>query len=260
MMNLGTYLLGGLSTEEAQNTRRHIDTCTYCQRELTSLRPITDLLSTAELDPTLTGERIEPDPSLATRLLARAEQEIDASSPTRPSEVHDRVTPIDKHANDRVRRLSPRRRNLAIAGLAFALGAASTVGVQQVASKLNEKPSTGQRIQFVTQTKNSDPATATADQGPKAWAWVNTTSAGTYAWLYTRNLKPGVVYGWWFEKADGTRVGLGTFRFPGDQKDWLVCPGSTSVLRSEFVYIGATDDTGKEVLRAKLPPAELATN
>jgi anti-sigma factor RsiW len=77
MINLGTYLLGGLSTDEAQSTRRHIDTCTYCQKELAALRPVTDLLSTAELDPTLSGERVEPDPSLATRLLARAEQEID---------------------------------------------------------------------------------------------------------------------------------------------------------------------------------------
>jgi hypothetical protein len=142
------------------------------------------------------------------------------------------------------------------------LGAASTVGVQQVASRLNKEPTTGQRIQFVSQTKGNNPATAvpSGEEAPKAWAWVNTTSAGTYAWLYTRNLKPGVVYGWWFEKADGTRVGLGTFRFPKDQKDWLICPGSTSVLRSEFVFIGATDEAGKEVLRAKLPPAELATN
>ncbi len=94
---------------------------------------------------------------------------------------------------------------------------------------------------------------STGAVGPKAWASVSSGPAGTYAALYTKGLKPHHTYKWWFEKADGTRIGLGSFVFPEGQSDWVVCPGGTSTERVELKAIGATDDYGVDVLRAELP-------
>jgi hypothetical protein len=246
MHDLGAYLLGGLPTTDAQDLRRHIDTCACCRTELKLLRPVADLLTTAE-GPLTLSDRAEPAPDLASRLLARAEQEIDQQSQSGPT-----ATAITS---------SPRRnrkRLLAVAGLAFALGAGSTVGVQQVAHRINKPDAspTGERIRFASIDVPARPSKASESKPPKAWAWIDQTGAGTYARLYTRDLEPNTVYRWWFERPDGSRVPLGSFRYPKEaQKDWLVCPGSTSVLRSEVVYIGATDERGVEVLREKLPPA-----
>jgi hypothetical protein len=71
--------------------------------------------------------------------------------------------------------------------------------------------------------------------------------------LNTKGLSAGATYKWWFEKNDGTRVGLGSFVFPAGQTDWVVCPGGTSIERVELNAIGATDANGVDILRADLP-------
>ena len=61
----------------------------------------------------------------------------------------------------------------------------------------------------------------------------------------------------WFVKRDGTKVPLGSFRYPGhvDGEEWLRCPGHTAIDRSELIAVGATDDAGIDILRQELPPA-----
>jgi hypothetical protein len=280
--DLGCYLLGGMNATEAQELRVHIDTCAHCGPELRSLRPVVDLLATSDLDVLGSSDRVEPDPTLASRLFARAEKEIGgdpfvgagATAPTGPVSTNPAPTnPVSTGPapTDPVRTGSAapdsasgnviafptnarsRRRRVGVAAaVAFALGVGSTVGVQQVAQRLNKpaKSKTGEHITFVTQK-----TTTTSEQQPKAWAWIDQTGAGTYAYLYTRDLKPDVVYRWWFEQANGKRIPLGSFTFPKNQKDWLICPGSTSILRSEIVAIGATNGDGVDVLRTDLPKA-----
>lgn len=264
--SLGAYLLGGLEEDEMHLLRVHIDSCSDCSAELRELRPVADLLHASDLNALLLGDRAEPAPDLAERLVARANAEITqsaASSAARSRLAADlaavgRISDLE----DERRRRRGRRVTFAAAAVAFALGAGSVLGVQQVAERNNDRSPTGERIQFAS-VKVGEPATSAVsvpgeapDGSPKAWAWIDTTKAGTYAWLYTRGFEPGKVYRWWFEKADGSRVGLGSFRYPKAQdEEWLICPGSTAVLRSELVYIGATDESGNEVLRQKLPPA-----
>ena len=95
------------------------------------------------------------------------------------------------------------------------------------------------------------------DKAPKAWASIDQTPAGTYAYLYVRDFEIGKVYRWWFIKRDGTRVPLGSFKYPGavDGDEWLRCPGHTALERTELIAIGATNEAGFDVVRQDLPPA-----
>lgn len=255
--DVGAYLLGGLAAEEAAAFRAHADACEACAAEIRSLRPVVDQFSAA--DPvTLAGlVRDEPPSALRDRILGRAAAD---PSPAR-------------------RARSKRRRWVPVAAgvVVFGLGAGSGVGLQ---AALDDGPSPafsmgdgsatrGERITFVGAgdgPSQPDPAIAFSDYpvdlpAPaavepgvvQAWAWIGSGAAGTYAALYTRGLRVGERYSWWFETADGRRVELGSFIFPPAVKEWLICPGSTSLPRTELVRIGATDSQGIDVLRSKLP-------
>ncbi len=248
-VDLGAYLLGGMSESEARDMRVHIDTCTWCSRELFELRPVADLLDSTELASSIIGERLEPTPDAASKLFARASSELAA-----PGSV---VAPFSAPARQRVR-----RRTMVAAGAAvFALGVGSTLGTQQLVAKDKPKP-TGERVQFVSislDPKNTAPTTVPKDpeKGPKAWAYITQTPAGTYAYLYVRDFEVGQIYKWWFIKRDGTRVPLGSFRYPGavNGDEWLQCPGHTAFDRSELIAIGATNADGLDVVKQDLPAA-----
>jgi len=251
--DIAVYLLGGLSEAESRTLRAHIDSCAWCTMELRSLRPVSDLVSAADMRSVelQLGDRADtgPEPGLMSRILERAEAELGSVSPT-----------IDLTAARAAKMPSPRRQvrsrwlSAAAAVALFVLGGGSVLGAQRVLD--HPKPSiTGESVRFATVSLTSGtPAITDAAARPKAWAWVGETPAGTYATLYTQNLQAGQVYKWWFERKDGSRVGLGSFRYPSGQQTWLICPGSTSEPRAQLVAIGATDATGHEVLRTTLPP------
>jgi hypothetical protein len=250
-VDLGAYLLGGMSETEAREMRVHIDTCLWCSRELTELRPVADLLDSTELASSIIGERVEPTPDAASKLFARASSEL--AAPAVPGAATGLSTPLATRR---------RRRTMVAAGAAvFALGVGSTLATQQLAAKDAPKPK-GERVQFVSislDPKSTAPTTVPKDptKGPKAWAYITQTPAGTYAYLYVRDFEVGKIYKWWFIKRDGTRVPLGSFRYPGavNGDEWLQCPGHTAFDRSELIAIGATNADGLDVVKQDLPPA-----
>ncbi len=255
-VELGAYLMGGLDEHEAHELRVHIDTCNWCSAELFELQPVADLLDSTELATAIVGERLDPTPDMAARLFARAAQESEPGTATpRPAgSATTSPSPFSPPARPRVR-----RRTIVAAGAAvFALGIGSTLGTQQLVA--NDKPQRSdlsknvERIAFQRITMTAPLPSAAP---PKAWAAIDQTPAGTYAYLYVRDFQVGKIYKWWFVKRDGTKVPLGSFRYPGqvEGEEWLRCPGHTSFDRSELIAIGATDEAGIDVVREDLPPA-----
>ncbi len=235
--DIGAYLLGGLSQDEAVSLRTHIDGCATCSAALAELRPLTDQLSQSDLR-SFAGMDVEHPPTdLRERILASALAETPDAQ----------VVSLDK-----VRAQSSRSRQAwkaaSAVGVAFVLGAGSGYVAKPAAAPPKRYWGTGtkdiaQRVEFVSNTTS----------GPRAWANVVSGPAGTYAALYTKGLSAGETYRWWFEKTDGTRVGLGSFVFPANQTEWVICPGGTSVERIDLKAIGATNAAGEDVLRADLP-------
>lgn len=252
---LGAYLMGGLSESQARELRMHIDTCGWCSGELFELQPVADLLDSTELASAIVGERLDPTPDMAARLFARAAEES-GSRAASLSAVQS--TGTDTVSSSGLPRRRARGRTMVAAGAAvFALGVGSTLGTQQLVA--NDKPSNGpsknvERINF-QRIGVTTPLSPTLP--PKAWVAIDQTPAGTYAYLYVRDFEVGKVYKWWFIKRDGSRVPLGSFRYPGavGGDEWLRCPGHTAFARSELVAIGATDEAGVDVVRQDLPPA-----
>jgi hypothetical protein len=231
-IDVGAYLLGGMSTEEAVEMRAHVDQCLQCASDLAELQPVTDQLAQSDLRAFAGLPVEEPSEGLRSRILASALAESGA-----------KVVDI----NDR-RRLKVGWKAAASVGVAFLLGAGSGY-VAKPAAAPARRPYFGTGTNDVTQRVNF---VSTNALGPQAWANVSSGPAGTYAALYTKGLQVGT-YRWWFEKQDGTRVALGSFVFPKNQTKWVVCPGGTSVERIELKAIGATDSYGNDVLRAELP-------
>ncbi len=236
--DIGAYLLGGLPQDEAVALRHHIDLCAHCAEALRDLQPLTDQLSATDLR-AFAGMTVEtPSPELRDRILHRA-----AAEPA----AHSEGSALGRAGVSRWK-------VAAAAAVVFAAGSGAGWTAQLAAAP--SAPPTTQRTYWGTGTE-AEPQkvrfVSTSTTGPKAWASVSSGPAGTYAALYTKGLKPRHTYKWWFEKADGTRVGLGSFVFPEGQTDWVVCPGGTSVERVELKAIGATDDYGVDVLRAELP-------
>ena len=255
-VELGAYLVGGMTDRESHDMRVHIDTCTWCSAELFELQPVADLLDATELASAIIGERHDPTPEMAARLFARAARESAGGTFGAPRAP---LAPAVDGSSIRPARPRIRRRTIVAAGAAvFALGVGSTLGTQQLVA--NDKPAENvpsknvekiafQRISMTTSRKPAVP--------PKAWAAIDQTPAGTYAYLYVRDFEVGKVYKWWFVKRDGTRVPLGSFRYPGHVggEEWLRCPGHTAFDRSELIAVGATDDAGVDIVRQDLPPA-----
>lgn len=245
--DIGAYLLAGMPPEEATSFRMHADGCATCSEEIRGLRPLVDRIAAADLSAFAGSPRLEPSSSLRDRILVQAAvAEAPASA----------VLDGDRSSAGRSRR-TPRRRVALLAAAAagvFGLGLGSGVGVQMAledpvapispwAAQVYGK---GEEIGFVsTQTDATNPLSARA--------WIESGKAGTYAALFTKGLTVGETYSWWFEKADGSRIKLGSFTFPEGQTDWLVCPGSTSTRREELIFVGATDSKGIDVLRSMLP-------
>ncbi len=235
-VDLGAYLLGGLTSEEAVDLRLHADQCPTCTEVLQELQPVADELGQVDLRPFAGIEIEQPSDGLRERILAKALAE----------------GPLSVVATEQTgrRRIVGWKVAAAVGVVAFAIGAGSGYIAHPGAPQRRGYWGAGnnevsQRVNFVS-------ASAT---GPRAWANVVSGPAGTYAALYTKGLSPGETYRWWFEKRDGTRVALGSFVFPANQTDWVICPGGSSVERVELRAIGATDADGQDVLRADLPPA-----
>ncbi len=280
-IDLGIYLVGGMSDSESRTMRVHIDTCTWCSAELRSLRPVADLLDATELASSIIGERLEPTPDAASRLFARASAELASttfSSVTVASSAVASVSPISAarsnpshpSSSDRSRR---KTRTMVAAGIAvFSLGVGSTVGTQRLVAQDHKPTKKLENVRFASvslqapdpenPSPNSPPASGPGVV-PKAWASIDQTPAGTYAYLYVRDFEIGRVYRWWFIKRDGTRVPLGSFKYPGavDGDEWLRCPGHTALERTELIAIGATNEEGFDVVRQDLPtvPKLIAT-
>jgi hypothetical protein len=239
MTDIGAYLLGGLSADEAVALRHHIDVCPPCSEALNDLQPITDQLGAIDLR-SFAGMAIETPPDdLRDRILRTAAADLD-------TEVT--VTRLQ-------RRVAPWKVAAAAAAL-FAVGTGTGWTAHLAAAPTETAPPTTRRVYWGTGNEaipQKVKFVSATDSPTKAWAAVSSGPAGTYAALYTKGLSAGETYRWWFEKNDGTRVGLGSFVFPAGQTDWVVCPGGTSIERVELKAIGATDANGVDVLRADLP-------
>lgn len=255
-VDIGAYLVGGMTERESHDMRIHIDTCTWCSAQLFELQPVADLLDSTELASAIIGERLDPTPEMAERLFARAAQESASATFDAPPAP---LAPVVDGSSGRPARPRLRRRTIVAAGAAvFALGVGSTLGTQQLVA--SDKPSgtapskNVERIAFQRISMTTPPKPALP---PKAWAAIDQTPAGTYAYLYVRDFEVGKVYKWWFVKRDGTKVPLGSFRYPGrvGGEEWLRCPGHTAFDRSELIAVGATDDAGVDIVRQDLPPA-----
>ena len=255
-VELGAYLVGGMTDRESHDMRMHIDTCPWCSAELFELQPVADLLDSTELASAIIGERLDPTPEMAARLFARAARESAGGTFGAPRAP---LTPEVQDSPGRPARPHRRRRTFVAAGVAvFALGVGSTLGTQQLVA--NDKPSTNEpskNVERITFQRISMTTLRTPAVPAKAWAAIDQTPAGTYAYLYVRDFEVGKVYKWWFVKRDGTKVPLGSFRYPGHVggEEWLRCPGHTAFDRSELIAVGATDDAGVDIVRQELPPA-----
>jgi hypothetical protein len=247
-VDVGAFLLGGLSAEEAARFEAHLTECEHCQAARDELSPLTVRMGALDLTP-LRNSPGEPSAALRDRLLATAVAE---SHEGRVVDLSDAAAA--QHA--RRRRRFPMRAAGA-AALAFAVGAGSGYSVRPAAeqapptTRQSRIPpgyeGTSQRVDFVT-------TGADQTEWPEAYAVVSAGAAGTYAALYTKNLTVGESYKWWLETSDGYRIAMGSFVFPGDVKNWLICPGSTSVERVKLKAVGATNAAGVDILRAYLPP------
>jgi hypothetical protein len=237
--DIGAYLLGGLSADEAVVLRHHIDTCPTCTDALNELKPITEQLGAIDLR-SFAGMTIEAPPDdLRDRILQTAAADLDTDVT---------VTPLR-------RRVAPWKVAAAAAAV-FAVGTGTGWSAHLAAAPADKAPPTTRRVYWGTGNEaipQKVKFVSAATSPTKAWAAISSGPAGTYAALYTKGLSAGTTYKWWFEKKDGTRVGLGSFVFPAGQTDWVVCPGGTSIERVELKAIGATDPNGVDVLRANLP-------
>jgi hypothetical protein len=255
--DVGAYLLGGLLASEAAMLRIHIDSCADCSAALGELQPLTTKLSAIDLRQ-FAGMEVEvPSSNLGARIVAVAAQDdpetanVSALTPHGRQGVHGRQgrQDLQGHGGRRVP-----WKAVAAAALAFGVGTGTGFVVKPAAAPTTRPewpPIPGydtrsQRVNF----------TGLPASGPEAWALVSAGPAGTYVALHTKRLTVGSTYRWWLEQADGTRVPLGSFKVPADQKGWLVCPGSTSVERVKVLAVGATDAAGNDVLRADLPAAQ----
>lgn len=263
IVDLGVYLVGGMSETESRSMRLHIDTCTWCSAELQELRPIANLFDTTELASAIVGERLEPTPDAASRLFARANAELVSST-------FSDVVPVagTVRAPDVVAPRRRQKRTLVAAGVAvFALGVGSTLGTERLVATPKTPRRAIEKVHFSTVSLRAPsltpPVTRPGLTPPKAWVAIDQTPAGTYAYLYVRDFEVGKVYRWWFIRRDGTRVPLGSFRYPGavDGDEWLQCPGHTALPRTELIAIGATNEDGFDVVRQDLPatPKLIAT-
>lgn len=255
-IDLGAYLLGGMSDDEARSMRGHIDTCAACAAELRSLRPVADLLDSTELASSIVGERLEPGVGVRDRIFHAASLEL-----ANDSAVDALLDPVVFSASKPLR--SRRTRQLvAASAVAFSLGAGSVLGVQRLVAD-DAPPRPGESITFTKVSLPGVPADVQANPKtrPKGWVYIEQQDAGTYAWLYVNDFQVGKIYKWWFITKDGTRVGLGSFRFPKIKpgEEWLRCPGHTAIDRSELIAVGATDEYGNDIIREYLPKVPKVT-
>ncbi len=248
-IDIAAYLAGELSDDDGISLRTHADMCGICGSELTSLRSLVDRVRTVrneELD-----EEWELPSAVGAGLFERALREPDSSDVSvdapRPDDRRSASPFLSTPSRPR-----PRRRTLvvAIAGVAaaFLAGAGSAVGLQ---AAFKNDPPTGEKVSLQLISART-PLPNSAPVPPiRAWAWIGSAPTGTYATLYTKGLPAGQHYYMWFEKADGTRTPLGSFRSSADGTLWIKCPGSSALARQEIVAIGASTSAG-DVLRANL--------
>ncbi len=251
-IDLGAYLLGGLTELQARTLRAHIDMCEFCSAELRVLRPVADLLDSTELASSIIAERLEPSADVRDRIFSAATSDLSTHG-----QIGDHVG-VGTARPERDLRSRRTKQLLAASAVAFSLGAGSVLGIQRLAA--DDKPKRpGERIAFAKVALPGIPAAIAADPKtkPKGWVYIEQQDAGTYAWLYVSDFEVGKIYKWWFIKKDGSRVGLGSFRFPKATKgeEWLRCPGHTAIDRSELIAVGATDEQGVDVIRQDLPKA-----
>jgi hypothetical protein len=231
-VDIGAYLLGGLTQDEAVALRHHADGCEACSLALRELQPLTDQLRSSDLRQFAGMTVDQPPADLRDRILQQASAE-----------------------SARVPHARRRWATAAAAATIFAVGSGAGWSARLVAAPT--APTTSRAVYWGTgqETNLQKVYFAHAEAGPRAWASISSGPAGTYAALYTKGLQANTTYRWWFETLEGTRVPLGSFVFPENQTDWVVCPGGTSVERIKLAAIGATDPDGIDVLRAALPNA-----
>jgi hypothetical protein len=136
---------------------------------------------------------------------------------------------------DQERHRRTRRRRIA----ALSAAAALIVVVVSVVA-LHDGHSNETAGEHVTLTANDLHSEATLH----AWEW------GTQISLAVSGSTPGQHYNVWLERADGTRIGAGTF-IGVRNKEFIVVLGS-AVPSSEAIAIGISDPNGNLVVRVRL--------
>jgi len=203
---LGAYALGHSDADETAAVHAHTEGCRGCREELAELAPVVRRLSLGD------GERV-------------------ASSPAPPRDLGDRV--LARVGRERRSRRARRRRN-AVRG---SFAAAAAVGVAAVAAialvpRGDDEPEPARR---------GPPAETVAFRGlppgvsmratviPRAW--------GTAITVSVRGAPGGILCVVWLERADGTRVSAGSFRYV-DRSEGSRVMLAAALPRSDAVEVG----------------------
>lgn len=212
---LGAYVLGGLSDEEAEEVRTHLRGCARCRAEHADLAPLAAALR--DVDPRRIGEEAQPRPELADRVALRVE-------------------------GQRRRRSRETTRRWSLTGAATAAAAGFAVVLALAIFPLgggDTPPAPAQEpIEVVEAVAGVQAEGALI---PHTW--------GTELVLTATGLQDGVTYDVAFQRGDGTSVSSGTFI--GDATKPVVCRLNAALLRDDAEGLTVTR-AGEVVLTSEL--------
>jgi anti-sigma factor RsiW len=220
--DLGAYVLGGLTDEEAADVRRHLALCPECRAEHEALAPLPSLLETAGGAEAATAEPLPP---------AFEERLLDAFA-------RDRAAAPRRRRRRWLPRLRTARARWMTAGAGVAAAAAVVLAVVLLTGDDGQQP----RYDVVLQS-------TTAAPNASARAQLESESEGTELRMWVRGLpaEPGVVYEVVCE-APGWEATAGTFRV--DERGRAYVRLTTAARRGQYDAIRVvrhTPDASRDV-------------
>ena len=198
---IGGYVLDALDPDEAAAVRRHLANCPDCAAEHARLAGIPGLLAIVGADETAAEA---PPAALEEAVLDRFAREHRTSREQRTS----RNAPHRGHSGTFgvLRRL---RRPLPAAAAGALVAAAIAAALFTVGPLGGGDDGWGSGETYQAKLVGSP-----AEPGARAFARLETSSAGTRVWLRVRGLRgnPDDLYELWCVRDDGTKISAGTFR------------------------------------------------
>jgi anti-sigma-K factor RskA len=239
---IGGYILGALEPDEAASVARHITECSDCASEYERLADIPDLLTLVGADETAAEA---PPAALEEAVLDRFARE---HRPQRAPE------PRRRRRRDAIReRLAALGRSLRRPLPAAAVGALSAAAVAAALIVAGPLSSGGDRDGWEPgDTYQANLTGSPAAPGARAFAKLETTSAGTRVWLHVRGLRgnPDDLYELWCVRDDGTKVSAGTFRV--NARGQAAVDLTTGAVPGEYHRMSVERKPGERVLAGEI--------